>query len=220
MNKFKSTNKSLTRFYFIGPLMFHPRGLGPRPLRPGMRPFGPRGPPFDPREPDAFFRPPFDDIRPHVRPPFGPMGPPSIIPPESAAPWRNQELPPSGSWPSDSENHSQRDNLRDKKGGNKHPNNMERENRNRGRKSRWTNVSPSGEEIEESKEQESTSANVEEKEEPAKEEEVAVKEEVKEEIDMKEVISNEQKEELVETVETKEEGIEMKKEEEEDCRDS
>ena len=199
--------------------MFHPRGLGPRPLRPGMRPFGPRGPPFDTREPDAFFRPPFDDIRPHVRPPFGPMGPPSIIPPESATPWRNQELPP-GSWSSDSENHSQRDNLRDKKGGNKHPNNVERENRNRGRKSRWTNISPSGEEIEESKEQESTSANVEIKEEPAKEEVVVKEEEEKEEIETKEVISNEQKEELAETVETKQEGIEMKKEEEEDRRDS
>lgn len=201
--------------------MFHPRGLGPRPLRPGMRPFGPRGPPFDPREPDAFFRPPFDDIRPHVRPPFGPMGPPSIIPPESAVPWRNQELPP-GSWSSESENHTQRDGLRDKKGGNKHPNNqnIERENRNRGRKSRWTNVSPSGEETEESKEQEPASTNAEEKEDPAKEEEAGVKEEEKEEIDTKEIISNEQKEELGETIEVNQEGNEIKKEEEEDRRDS
>lgn len=198
--------------------MFHPRGLGPRPLRPGMRPFGPRGPPFDPRESDAFFRPPFDDIRPHVRPPFGPMGPPSIIPPESAVPWRNQELPP-GSWSSDSENLLQRDNLRDKKGNNKHSNNMERENRNRGRKSRWANVSPSGEEMEESKEQESTSTNVEEKE-PIKEEEVVTKEEEKEEIGIKEIISNKQKEELKETIEANQEVIEMKKEEEEDRRDS
>lgn len=204
--------------------MFHPRGMGPRPLRPGMRPFGPRGPPFDPREPDAFFRPPFDDIRPHVRPPFGPMGPPSIIPPESAAPWRNQELPP-GSWSAESENHSQRDNARDKKGGNKHPSNqiVERENRNRGRKSRWTNVSPSADDSEEAKEQETTSANIEETEEqPAKEENVIVQEEEEnEEIETKGIIPNEQSgEDLGATVEAKEEVVEPNKEEEEDCRDS
>lgn len=208
--------------FFLGPLMFHPRGLGPRPLRPGMRPFGPRGPPFDPREPDAFFRPPFDDIRPHVRPPFGPMGPPSILPPESAAPWRNPEHPP-GSWPSDSENHSQRDNTRDKKTG-KHPNNQNLERgdsrNNRGRKSRWANVSPSGEETEDSKEQEPVSVAADEKEELVKEEEAVVKvEEQKDEV--MEVIPSEKKEDSEQTaVETNEEqGIETKKEEE-DRRDS
>lgn len=202
----------------LGPLMFHPRGLGPRPLRPGMRPFGPRGPPFDPREPDAFFRPPFDDIRPHVRPPFGPMGPPSIIPPESAAPWRNQEHP-SGTWPADSENQPQRDSSRDKKGG-KHPNNqgMDRESRNRGRKSRWTNVSPSGEDTEESKEQELAIGSTEEKEEPIKEEQVMVQEE---EVvtDTMEVVPSDKKEDTEQIVEIHQEGIETK-EEEEDRRDS
>lgn len=138
---------------FPGPLMFHPRGMGPRGMRPGMRPpFAPRGPPFDPREADAFFRPSFDDMRgrpgPHIRPPFGPMGPPAMHGPDG--PWRNQESggPPPASWPGqESDGHGQRENhlSRDKQKVTKHQdykNISERENRNRNRKSRWGNVSP------------------------------------------------------------------------------
>ncbi|XP_046471550.1 SR-related and CTD-associated factor 4 isoform X1 [Neodiprion pinetum] len=136
-----------------GPPMFHPRGMGPRGMRPGMRPpFGPRGPPFDPREADSFFRPPFDDPRgppgPHIRPPFAALGPPAGGP---DGPWRNQENGPPGSWPLDEvengvehggdvgdleENHtSHRDNEGRAKS-------QDRESRNRSRKSRWGNVSP------------------------------------------------------------------------------
>lgn len=117
-------------------------------------PFAPRGP-FDPREADSFFRPPFDDIRgrpgPHLRPPFGPMGPPAMHGPDGG-PWRNQES--SGiptSWPAQEagpDGHGQRENHlpRDKqKLVKQHPDFKgisERENRNRNRKSRWGNVSP------------------------------------------------------------------------------
>lgn len=138
---------------FLGPLMFHPRGMGPRGMRPGMRPpFAPRGPPFDPREADSFFRPSFDEMRgrpgPHIRPPFGPMGPPAIHGPDG--PWRNQEGggPPPASWSGqESDGHGQRENhlSRDKQKVTKHQdykNISERENRNRNRKSRWGNVSP------------------------------------------------------------------------------
>lgn len=133
--------------------MFHPRGMGPRGMRPGMRPFAPpRGPPFDPREADSFFRP-FDDMRsrpgPHIRPPFGPMGPPTMHGPDG--PWRSQEggggvgLP--ASWPGqESDGHGQRENHlpRDKQkliGKHQDYKNIS-ENRNRNRKSRWGNVSP------------------------------------------------------------------------------
>lgn len=138
---------------FVGPLMFHLRGMGPRGMRPGMRPpFAPRGPPFDPREADSFFRPPFDDMRgrpgPHIRPPFGPMGPPAMHGPDG--PWRNQEGggPVPASWPGqEPDAHGQRENHlpRDKQKLAKHQdfkNMSERENRNRNRKSRWGNVSP------------------------------------------------------------------------------
>lgn len=134
--------------------MFHPRGMGPRGMRPGMRPpFAPRGPPFDPRETEPFFRPPFEDMRgrpgPHIRPPFGPM----VVPPTAMhgpdGPWRNQEGGgPLASWSGqESENHSRENHLsRDKQKLAKHQdykNISERENRNRNRKSRWGNVSPS-----------------------------------------------------------------------------
>lgn len=139
---------------FTGPLMFHPRGMGPRGMRPGMRPpFAPRGPPFDPREADSFFRPPFDEMRgrpgPHIRPPFGPMGPPSMHGPDG--PWRNQEggggLPPATWSGQDPDGHGQRENHlppRDKqKLLAKHQDYKNiSENRNRNRKSRWGNVSP------------------------------------------------------------------------------
>lgn len=134
--------------------MFHPRGMGPRGMRPGMRPpFAPRGPPFDPREADSFFRPPFDDMRgrpgPHLRPPFGPMGPPTMLVPDG--PWRNQEGGgPSASWSGQEGGpdvvHGQRENhLPKQKITKQHQdfkNMSERENRNRNRKSRWGNVSP------------------------------------------------------------------------------
>jgi len=143
----------VTAVSFVGPLMFHLRGMGPRGMRPGMRPpFAPRGPPFDPRETDSFFRPPFDDMRgrpgPHIRPPFGPMGPPAMHGPDG--PWRNQEgggpLPTSWSG-QEPDGHGQRENHlpRDKQKLVKHQdykNMSERENRNRNRKSRWGNVSP------------------------------------------------------------------------------
>lgn len=133
--------------------MFHPRGMGPRGMRPGMRPpFAPRGPPFDPREADSFFRPPFDDMRgrpgPHMRPPFGPMGPPAMHGPDG--PWRNQEGGPSTSWPGQEggpdgihgQNHLPRDKQKLMKPHQDYKNMSERENRNRNRKSRWGNVSP------------------------------------------------------------------------------
>lgn len=134
--------------------MFHPRGMGPRGMRPGMRPpFAPRGPSFDPREPDSFFRPPFDDMRgrPHLRPPFGPMGPPAMLGPDG--PWRNQEgVGPSTSWSGQEggpdvvhgqrENHLPRDKQKLTKQHQDYKNMSERENRNRNRKSRWGNVSP------------------------------------------------------------------------------
>ncbi|KMQ93469.1 rna-binding protein 16 [Lasius niger] len=133
--------------------MFHPRGMGPRGMRPGMRPpFAPRGPPFDPREADSFFRPPFDDMRgrpgPHIRPPFGPMGPPAMHVPDG--PWRNQEGGgggPPASWSGqEPDGHGQRENHlpRDKqKLLAKHQDYKNiSENRNRNRKSRWGNVSP------------------------------------------------------------------------------
>lgn len=133
--------------------MFHPRGMGPRGMRPGMRPpFAPRGPPFDPREADSFFRPPFDDMRgrpgPHLRPPFGPMGPPAMHGPDG--PWRSQEgggMP--ASWPGQEggpdgqrENHLPRDKQKLTKQHQDYKGMSERENRNRNRKSRWGNVSP------------------------------------------------------------------------------
>lgn len=140
--------------------MFHLRGMGPRGMRPGMRPpFAPRGPPFDPREADSFFRPPFDDMRgrpgPHIRPPFGPMGPPAMHGPDG--PWRNQEGggPPPASWSGqESDGHGQRENHlpRDKQKLVKHQdykNMSERENRNRNRKSRWGNVSPPTDDVDE-----------------------------------------------------------------------
>lgn len=136
--------------------MFHPRGMGPRGMRPGMRPpFAPRGPPFDPREADSFFRPPFDDMRgrpgPHLRPPFGPMGPPGMHGPDG--PWRSQEAggPPTSWSGQDSgpdgghgqrENHLPRDKQKLAKQHQDYKNISERENRNRNRKSRWGNVSP------------------------------------------------------------------------------
>ncbi|XP_011263700.1 protein SCAF8 [Camponotus floridanus] len=137
-----------------GPLMFHPRGMGPRSMRPGMRPpFAPRGPPFDPREADSFFRPPFDEMRgrpgPHIRPPFGPIGPPVMHGPDGL--WRNQESgggPPPASWSGqDPDGHGQRENhlpSRDKqKLLAKHQDYKNiSENRNRNRKSRWGNISP------------------------------------------------------------------------------
>ena len=137
--------------------MFHPRGMGPRGMRPGMRPpFGPRGPPgphFDPREKDPFFRPPFDDGHrppgppgppgPMIRPPFGPMK-------GHDNPWRNQENGPWLEPGADLEEHNPRENhnlrdhpkskYQDHKGG-APP--LDRENRNRNRKSRWGNASPS-----------------------------------------------------------------------------
>lgn len=136
---------------FVGPLMFHLRGMGPRGMRPGMRPpFAPRGPPFDPRESDSFFRPPFDEMRgrpgPHIRPPFGPMGPPAMHGPDG--PWRNQEGGGPASWSGqEPDGHGQRENHlpREKQKLTKHQdykNMSERENRNRNRKSRWGNISP------------------------------------------------------------------------------
>lgn len=136
--------------FFSGPMLFHPtRGMGPRGMRAGMRPpFPPRGQLFDPREPDAFFRPPFDEMRGrpgYIRPPFGPPG---MHAPDG--PWRNQEGsgPSSSSWGGqEHDNYGQWDNhpARDKQKFAKHQdykNMPERENRNRNRKSRWGNVSP------------------------------------------------------------------------------
>lgn len=85
---------------------------------------------------------------PHIRPPFGPMGPPALH--GSDGPWRNQEAGGSlpASWPGqEAEGHGQRENhlSRDKQKLAKHQdykNISERENRNRNRKSRWGNVSP------------------------------------------------------------------------------
>lgn len=83
---------------------------------------------------------------PHIRPPFGPMGPPAIHGPDG--PWRNQEAggPLPASWSGqEPDGHGQRDLPRDKQKLAKHQdykNISERENRNRNRKSRWGNVSP------------------------------------------------------------------------------
>lgn len=85
---------------------------------------------------------------PHIRPPFGPMGPPAIHGPDG--PWRNQEGsgPLPASWSGqEPDGHGQRENhlSRDKQKLAKHQdykNMSERENRNRNRKSRWGNVSP------------------------------------------------------------------------------
>lgn len=91
--------------------MFHPRGMGPRGMRPGMRPpFGPRGPQFDAREKEPFFRPPFDDVHrppgPLLRPPFGPMGPKG----PHDGPWRNPENGPWMEPAVEHDEHNQRDN--------------------------------------------------------------------------------------------------------------
>lgn len=138
--------------------MFHPRGMGPRGMRPGMRPpFGPRGPPgppgpqFDAREKEPFFRPPFDDVHrppgPLLRPPFGPMGPKG-----HDGPWRNPE---NGPWMEPGADHEElnlRENHHPKPKFPEHkagppppppPPPADRENRNRNRKSRWGNASPS-----------------------------------------------------------------------------
>lgn len=150
----------------VGPPMFHPRGIGPRGMRPGLRPqYGPRGsgggPPFDSRgEGEApFYRTPFDDNRGgppssgHMRPPqYG--GSAGGGPPMTDGPWRNQENGPPGVWMNmegnngielDELGRENQMNQRDiaKGHGNKHQD-RDKDNRNsRNRKSRWGNASPS-----------------------------------------------------------------------------
>lgn len=149
-----------------GPPLFHPRGMGPRGMRPNMRtPFGPGGsnggprggPPFDRDGPDMpFFRPDiFDEGR-------GPIGPPPIgggrpglfglPPPEGRlggppggsllgnapgdGPWRNDGGPPMPMPPSREGPHGPEEDLHSAKEKHSRGTSADREKRRENRKSR------------------------------------------------------------------------------------
>lgn len=147
--------------------MFHPRGMGPRGMRPGMRPmFGPRGMggQFDPRESEAFYRAQFDEARGppgHLRLPFGPRmaAPPLMSGSSRDEAWSQrkqlQENGPPGVW--DTPPGGPEEKLKSSS------------DRNRNRKSRWGNASPNSKEENwdaEEKEEEQKEDKSEDKSEP------------------------------------------------------